>query len=151
MALLVVNIRHYNLAIWGFCKLDPDYPLEFRVFPNHITDAVFEYRTYFFLLPWALILASAWPQWVCTILVACWLIASWTRAAYFKSGLAFWRQAASESPNKFRCLTRCAEELIKEIERKYKRQGETWSVVMPELAEAAAICDRIVQLGELKK
>ena len=148
VSLLVVNIQHYSLAAWGFCKLDPDYPLEFRVFPKHITDSVFEYRTYFFLFYWALALAGFWPDWFCFFCIGCWLAASWKRAAYFKTGLSFWRQAAKESPRKLRVLTRYAEELMKEIERKYKAPGVTWQEI-GEVAEAQLIVERIARLGRV--
>ena len=149
LVLLAYNLNHYSVALLGFrLRLDPDYPLEFRFFPRYIADSILEYRTYILLIPWSAFLVCYWqldPVAVCLIAII-WYIASVRRAMHYRSAFAFWKQAYKESPNKSRCQTRYAEELMKEIERRFKA-GERWEDLSELIREAELVQHRIVRQG----
>lgn len=140
------NLKHYSLAAFGLrLRLDPDYPMETRFFPSHITDSVLEYRTYFLIAPWCAVLAwglSYLPPGVIVGLGAFWTLKSWQRAAFYKSSLAFWEQAYRESPRKDRVRTRYAEQLMQRIEADMKKNRNDWGTQL-RIAEAERIIEEI--------
>lgn len=121
-----LNLKHYVLALWGIrLRLDPDYPMEWRVFPGLMSDSVLEYRLYGLFAPWCVFLALALPSLPAGMLAGFWAVLAWKRAGFYSSALAFWRQAYRESPNKNRVRIRLAEEIAFEIER-LDKAGEDW-------------------------
>ncbi len=144
LAFLAANLKHYAFAAWGArLRLDPDYPPVARFFPRHIADTVFEYRSYPFMLPWAAVLACVLPIRVLAPLVGWWAAQSWIRAAYYKSQLAFWERAAIESPRKMRVRLHHIEELLRDLEAKYKTGGLSWEELRPEIERASRLIERI--------
>ncbi len=101
--LLGCNLRHYSLALFGIrLRLDPDYPLTFDFLKDYISDPVLEYRTYFLVVFWGLLLAYLLPYAFQLGLLSFFVGQSWTRSYYYSSSLAFWRQAYRECPRKTR-------------------------------------------------
>lgn len=129
--LIWLNLHHYWLAAWGFgLRLDPDYPLEGRFRPDLLSDSVMEYRTYSLFAPWCAFLALVLPLSILFPIAAWWAIYAWKRAGFYKTALAFWRQAYQESPKKLRVQIRYAEEIALQIER-LDKAGHDW--ISPEI------------------
>lgn len=146
MALVKANLNHYSLAALGFrLRLDPDYPLELRFFPEHITDAVLEYRTYVLNAPLCVLVAwgcSHLPAFAIVALGAFWTLQSWHRAGFYDSGLVFWTQAYKESPAKTRVRTNYAQQLMRRIEADMKTNRNDWETQL-RIVEAERIIGEI--------
>jgi len=108
--------------------------------PAWFFDSVFEYRTYVFMLPWAALLALL-PREPLLFLLSLWIYHSQERAGYYRTNLDFWEQAFKESPAKTRVRTRHIEQLLIDLERKYKQPARRWEDLQPEI-------DRVTKLIE---
>jgi len=146
LALLVwLNLKHYCWAIWGLnLRLDPDYPAEARYRGELIVDSVLEYRLYGLFALWCPILALLLPWYLDLTLVVWWTVQSHWRAAFYRTAFAFWRRAFLESPGKVRSMIHYAEELMREIERRYKANDDQTAAEM--IAECRQLQDEICML-----
>lgn len=72
------------------------------------------------MLLWAGFMAWLLPAWVAHVWIIFLFLKLNGRLPYFQNCLAFWSQAYRESPRKHRVLMRYAEELMRELERRYK-------------------------------
>lgn len=124
--LISLNLKHYRWALFGIgLELDPDYPIVWDALPNLLSDSVLEYRLYGLFAPWCAFLALILPNPPVLFLAVFWAFLAWQRSGYYRSALAFWRQAYAECPDKFRVMVRLAEELSRELER-LDKAGEPW-------------------------
>lgn len=140
-----INLKHYSKALTGIgTKLDPDYPVITRFFPTLIRDSVLEWRVYGGL-PLIGLIVSAFPLWMVMSLLLFWMFQSISRARYFRTPLAFWKQAAKESPSKFRPLDRYQTELCREIQRLYQSNAPDAEIRALE-REAFRVQDVILEL-----
>lgn len=116
--------------MWGFgLKLDPDYPKITRFLPNHVTDTVFEYRSYGLVALWALLLAliTVHGFWMLfAAFLTFWIFTSTERALLYRSELAWWRQAWRESPCKTRTLLGYSEVAMTRANYLYTVGGRPW-------------------------
>lgn len=141
------NLIHYSFALPCIrLKLDPDYPIVTRFFPSLVRDTVLEWRVYGFLPLWGLFIAGVFPRWFVTAYLAFLCVQLIFRIRHFQSPLAWWKQAARESPNKMRCQIRYCEELILEIQEAYKRNERQSRIDLMEI-EAFQVQRRIITLG----
>ncbi len=138
-----INLKHYSKALMGVgLKLDPDYPIVTRFFPTLLRDSVLEWRVYGLIPLWGLII-SLFPSMLVALLLLAWIYLSISRSKHFKTPLAFWKQAAGESPYKLRCQVKFCEELMRECERGLKA-GQDVRLLE---AEAFRVQDWIVRLS----
>lgn len=149
-----MNVKHYSLALWGFrLRIDPDYPIVTRFFPNFIIDTVFEYRSYPLVLLWAVFLGhlappamSVFSRWgLLWVFIGWWANTSRRRSFFYSSPLEFWRQAWKESPDKPRVVTHFAENVLMEIERECKA-GKAWSEIQPLIDLGNRLVEDVTQL-----